>query len=492
MAARRRQAIVIMTDTQRWDMLSCYRETGLHTPHLDRLAAAGIRFERAYTCQPVCGPARAALFTGTWPHTNGSVSNNIPLGADIKSIGQRLRDAGLHTGHIGKWHLDAGGYFGLGQCPDGWDPAAWYDMRNYLEELSPEERIRSRRKETIQDDLPDSFTFAHRCSNRAMDYLKKHAADDFLLVLSYDEPHGPFLCPKRFYDAHRDYAFPGGPNVDDSLNDKPEHLRVWSQTPFVEDQGGKGIVRPEYFGCNAFVDHEIGRVLDAIDRLCPDALLIYTSDHGDMLRSHRIHNKGPAVFDEITRIPLLVRWPGQAPAASVCPHPASHIDLAPTLLDYFGLPAAPRLEGKSMLPVFREPSSRLNDAVFMEFSRYEVDHDAFGGYQPIRGAFDGRYKLAINLLWTDEFYDTREDPYELRNLIDSPAHAAQRDRLHDRLLEWMNTTRDPSRGYCWERRPWRTDARPATWRYTQKTRPRPPEAGVPCELDYETGMPVGG
>src|ERR1041384_7612638 len=94
-----RQAIVMMTDTTRWDMLNCYRNTGLKTPHLDRLAAGGIRFERAYTCQPVCGPARSTLFTGTYPHTNGSWSNNEPLDAKVQTLGQRLSRAGLKNGY---------------------------------------------------------------------------------------------------------------------------------------------------------------------------------------------------------------------------------------------------------------------------------------------------------------------------------------------------------------------------------------------------------
>src|SRR5262245_31027207 len=101
------QIILMMTDTQRADMLSCYASTGLKTPHLDRLAAAGTRFDRAYTCQPVCGPARAALFTGQWPHTNGSWANNIPLGANIRHVGQRVKAGNpkIHTAYIGKWHL---------------------------------------------------------------------------------------------------------------------------------------------------------------------------------------------------------------------------------------------------------------------------------------------------------------------------------------------------------------------------------------------------
>ena len=118
-------------------MLSCYGlEEGMSTPNLDRLAAEGLRYNAAYTCQPVCGPARSAIFTGTFPHSNGMVTNCVPLGDNVKTLGQRLRDNGIHAAYTGKWHLDGGDYFGLGVCPDGWDPDYWYDMHNYLEELT--------------------------------------------------------------------------------------------------------------------------------------------------------------------------------------------------------------------------------------------------------------------------------------------------------------------------------------------------------------------
>jgi len=161
-----------MTDTQRTDMVGCYGNPDMKTPSLDRLAGAGMRFERAYTCQPVCGPARAALFTGTWPHENGSWGNSMALGDNVRTLGQRLQQRGVPAAYIGKWHLDAGDYFGMGRCPAGWDPAYWYDMRGYLEELSPADRVRSRDTRTNGDPALDAeFTFGHRCSNRAIDYL---------------------------------------------------------------------------------------------------------------------------------------------------------------------------------------------------------------------------------------------------------------------------------------------------------------------------------
>src|SRR4051812_24462945 len=127
-----RQVIFIMTDTQRTDMLGCYGNADLKTPCLDRLAAEGLRFDKAYTCQPVCGPARAALFTGLYPHTNGAWGNSMAIGDNVKTLGQRLTDNGIHCGYLGKWHVDGSDYFGLGKCPPGWDKDYWYDMRMYL------------------------------------------------------------------------------------------------------------------------------------------------------------------------------------------------------------------------------------------------------------------------------------------------------------------------------------------------------------------------
>ena len=224
-----RQAIVLMNDSIRADMLNCYRNTGLHTPNLDRLAASGIRFEKAYTCQPVCTPARSALFTGAYPHSNGAWANSLPLGQTVHTVGQRLHDKGIHTAYIGKWHLDGSDYFGTGRPAPGWDPKYWYDQRDYLYELSPKDRVRSRETATNNDPtLTADFTFGHRCSNRAIDFLSKHGNEDFLLVLSYDEPHGPQLCPKPYSEMYKDFVFPGSPNVNDTLADKPEEQRVWA------------------------------------------------------------------------------------------------------------------------------------------------------------------------------------------------------------------------------------------------------------------------
>ncbi|MCD6470578.1 sulfatase-like hydrolase/transferase [Candidatus Bathyarchaeota archaeon] len=486
--------VLIMTDTQGANIVGCYGRPEMRTPNIDKLAAEGIRFNKAYTCCPVCGPARASIFTGTYPHTNGVLANNIPLGANIRTIGERLRDNGYHTAYIGKWHLSGTDYFDDGGCPPGWDPKYWYDGRCYLEELTVEERLLWRQKLRTPEDIhkykiTEDFTWAHRCSNRAIEFLKEHSnRSPFFLVVSYDEPHGPSVCPPPFCDMFIDFEYPLGENAQDPLTDKPQHQREWAEYAGLP-KDMRSLKNPMYFGCNSFVDYEIGRVLEAVDEYAPDALVIFTSDHGTPLGAHRLNSKGPAMYEEITRIPFIVRWRDHVPRNVVCEYPVSHINIVPTLLEVAGLKVPPFMEGSSILQTLFDPKMKPNEYIFMEFTRYEVNHDSWGGFQPIRCIFDGRYKLVINLLYTDELYDLKSDPQEMRNLIDSQEHAEIRDFLHDRLLEWMDETRDVFRGPVWERRPWKK-VRRMGWNGSGKTRPRRDDGYLPRVLLYETGLPV--
>ena len=486
---KKKQIVFLMTDTTRWDMLGCYGNPGMKTPCLDALAAQGVRYERAYTCQPVCGPARSALFTGVYPHSNGGWTNSVSIYDNCKTLGQRLTDNGIHCGYIGKWHVDGGDYFGVGRCPEGWDPDYWYDMHCYLNELTDEERIKSRQTSTMEkEDVPEDFTYGHRCSNRALKFLDQYKDEDFFLVVSYDEPHGPSLCPQPFASMYKDYEFPRYESHWDTLEGKPEHQKVWAGDQRFADRDKIKIKEQYFFGSNSFADYEMGRVIEKVKQVAPDALIIYTSDHGDFLQSHCLSSKGPSSYDDITRIPLIVY--GAGAKGEVYPYPVSHIDLAPTFLEYMGIPIPKILEGKSILKTFSGSKERVDDEVFIEFGRYEIDHDSFGGFQPMRCVFDGRYKLTINLLSTDELYDLKEDPHECHNLILCEETAKKRDELHDHLLDWMNRTRDPFRGYYWERRPWRKDAREATWAYTGWTRQRENEEYEPRQYDYDTGLPM--
>ena len=221
----KKQFIWIMTDTTGADMTGCYG-SGIRTPCIDSMAEAGMRFERVYTTQPVCGPARSALFTGLFPHSNGSWGNCMPLGADVKTLGERLTAAGIWCGYIGKWHLDGGDYFGNGVCPPGWDPAYWYDMKCYLDELTDEERLFSRKAANSDKNLSPDFLYGHRVTERALSFLREHRNEDFFLVVSYDEPHDPSLCPEPYAHMYKGPLGGNTPSASDDLTGKPEYQRI--------------------------------------------------------------------------------------------------------------------------------------------------------------------------------------------------------------------------------------------------------------------------
>ena len=492
--------IVIMTDSQGANQVGAYGTPGLNTDRIDALTDHGVLFERAYTTTPICSPARAGLFTGISPHLAGPWGNHLPLGANIKTMGERFSDAGYRTAYIGKWHLEGHDYFGTGVCPPGWDPDYWFDGKNYLDELSDAEIALWRGGlQTIEDlekhAVDAAFTWAHRNGDRAERFLREAASGDdpFLLVVSYDEPHHPFTCPPEYAREFAEYRFPLGPQAHDTLEGKPEYQREWAEASGFHFEDGH-ITLPLLFGCNAFVDHEIGRVLDAADAYAPEnTWIIYTSDHGEIFGGHRLIGKGPALYDEITRVPLIIRPPeghGDIAPGSVVHTPAGHLDILPTMLGLAGLDAPPILEGDDLLPIMRG-GERPDRPVFMEYNRFEVEHDSFGGFFPIRGVYRDGVKLSINLFSTDELYYLKHDPGEMHNLIDDPTYHALRDDLHDLVLERMYAVRDPFRSPYWERRAWR-DAGSRTLAWMGKYRPRPDDGYAPPYRDYDTGFPTKG
>jgi Arylsulfatase A and related enzymes len=489
----KKQVVFIMTDTTRHDMVGCYGNPDMKTPNIDRLAEGGVRYERAYSCQPVCGPARSAIFTGLWPHSNGSFTNTVPLYAGVKTIGEFLEPEGIHTAYIGKWHLDGGDYFGNGVCPAGYDKKYWYDMRCYLEELSTEDRLKSRQEKSSVENggIEKEFTFGHRVTERALSFLEEAKDEDFFLTVSYDEPHGPYLCPEPFASMYKDYELPITPAYYDTLKDKPEYQRLWAGIHLNEDKS-KLTIKPRLFlGCNSFADYEIGRVIDRVHEIAPDAMIIYTSDHGEALGAHSLELKGASVYEEICHIPFIVSGGNfNPPENKVYPSVISHIDLVPTFLDYFGLEIPPYLAGVSMKSIIANPETEhLHDTVFSEFHRYEIDHDGFGGIQFMRAAIRDDAKLAIHLLEKqDEMYDTVKDPYELRNVILDPEYESKRDEMHEEILKMMNDTRDPYRGYQWRTRPWNHNE--PDWECDGYTRQRPSGKGELVQLDYDTGLEI--
>ncbi|NCD06798.1 MAG: DUF4976 domain-containing protein [Spirochaetia bacterium] len=490
----KRQVVFVMTDTTRWDMLGCYGNKDMKTPNLDQLANEGVKFNKNYTTQPVCGPARSAIFTGLYPHSNGGITNTVSLTEGVKTIGQYLKPNQINSAYIGKWHLDGGDYFGNGICPDGYDKDYWYDMRCYINELSDSEKVLSRQESASLENggIKEEFTFAHRVSDRAIDYIDKNYDKDMFLCVSYDEPHQPYLCPEPYASMYENYDFPKTPNYYDNLENKPLYQKLWAGETLYEDKDNLKL-RPQLFlGCNSFADYEIGRVLDKVKEKMPNALIIFTSDHGEALGAHSLNLKGPALYEEITHVPLIIKGSSflQAPSNEEYNHVTSHIDLVPTLLDYYNINIPPVLAGKSMRSIIENPKDNiLREEVFCEFHRYEIDHDGFGGIQFMRGVISDDRKFAVHLLDnTDELYDTKKDPYELDNLIENEVYLEDRNYLHQKVLDWMNDTRDPYRGYQWKCRYWNKNK--PNWDCDGYTRQRPSDADEIKQLDYDTALEI--
>ena len=265
---------------------------------------------------------------------------------------------------------------------------------------------------------------------------------------------------------YKDFKFESSAKFTDTLDNKPLMQRLWAGDRLTEDesqinQSSDGLAL--FLGCNSYVDYEIGRVLDVIKEKLPNA-----------------------IYEEVVNIPLIIKG---GERGKVVTAPASHIDIAPTVMEYFELPTPKLLEGKSMLPQIYDTTLKINSEVYTEFTRYEIDHDGFGGLQIMRGVISENYKLAVNLLDKDEFYDLKKDPDEMVNEIDNPEYLEIICKYHKKLVTHMNDTRDLYRGYQWSLRDWNKGYIPR-WDNEGFTRQRENEEYEPRQLDYDTGLPM--
>jgi len=472
--------VIIMTDTQNKSMVGAYGNPSVDTPNLDKLAASGVRFERAYTTCPLCTPARGAIFSGLYPQINGAWTNNVSPHANIALMGEIFQHYGYRTAYTGKWHLEGVSYFGDGVPGGGFEPDWWYDGKLYAEDIGSNLFQQYRTCKTSDALRQAGFTeekmWGHRVANRAIDFLQQVGNDAFTLVVSFDEPHGPCVAPPEYWEKFAAEDIPKPPNHGASLEGKP-HLQHIQRALFGEPDWERDVAwKQHFFGCNSYIDREIGRVIDTVNTLhSSDTVIIYTSDHGDMLEAHGLHGKGPMMYEEITNIPFIVRVP-DGPAGVVSQALVSHLDIIPTMLNLEGIEIPASLHGVSLKKVLEDPTTTARDHTMINFHRFAINHDSFGEFYPIRCVTDGRYKLAVNLMDTDEFYDLVDDPLETHNRINDPPYTAIRDQLHEVLLAEMDRIRDPFRSYHLGNRPWR-DARSVFYRGPNRERPQ----GFPFE-----------
>ena len=240
------------------------------TPNIDRLAARGTLFGTCITSSPLCTPARSSWYTGLPPNRNGALCNNLAPSRGVPLLGELLAEAGYAAHHLGKWHLD-GGYAGAGRADGGFSAATWYDMTAFKGEVGGSGANRFggwlRGMEVVE------YCYAHRVVDRAIDLLRSRDREaPLFLAVELDEPHGPYLCPPPFQGHYQQDRLPRPPSFPAAPADKPRLQRdysAWLAAARSTPEAYPGYYH-KYYDCNSYADWEIGRLLDAVDRYCPD------------------------------------------------------------------------------------------------------------------------------------------------------------------------------------------------------------------------------
>ena len=469
MAVHRKPNLVLfLPDQQRADTIACYGGVKVHAPNLNKLASEAVVFERTYVTHPVCTPSRSSLMTGTWPHTNGCTRNSVPLDRRFRVFPEMMKDRDYRAAYIGKWHLGEEGPIGRGF--EEWVSTDDHgDYTNFLisQSITPDKQNR-RFSELAISNLPIELSrpkFLEKC---ACEFIEKHQRDPFILVVGFVEPHSPYNGPLN--DEHR---------LDqielDATATRPESeniplryrlMREWQQAEAVLDRERLptqlffGVtpeeyrsIKQRYLGLVTLVDQSIGAILACLERvgLTDNTIFVHTSDHGDSLGAHHLFGK-ETMFEEATRVPLLVRLPGQR-ASKTITRPVSHIDFVPTLLDLLGQPNNPQCAGKTLLPLITEEAA-LPQNVFIEWApnrtkvkkgtklarRRMVKRAVEESTRTIVTA-DG-WKLCLRDKDLNELYSLNDDPLERRNLYADRQYASVISRLADEIHRWQESAND--------------------------------------------------
>ncbi|MDA3962282.1 MAG: sulfatase-like hydrolase/transferase [Planctomycetota bacterium] len=440
---------------------------GIETPGLAALAARGAWCERAYCATPLCTPARAAWYTGLHPTVAGAPCNNLRPRRDTPLLAELLGAAGYHCRHLGKWHLDGCGHEGGGHCQGGF-VGAWYDQSTFMDEVGRDGPPPARFGNWNRGLEDANFCFGERLVTRSEDLLRSHDyAQPLFLAVEFDEPHGPYICPPPWRGRHAWAELPRPATLRDTLAGKPAlHRDMAAFLRAGRDNAGADLARyyQHYYDCLAYADHCIARVAAAVRRYAPaETAIVVTADHGDHLGAFGLGPKGPTMYESCIGVPLILDVPGVTTPGQRYAAPVQGVDIFATLLDCASAwdadarPARPGDACRSLLPQLRGEEPERSTAL-ISYERFGIGVAACAGYHPIRCITDGRRKLVVNLFDRDEYYDRVSDPDEADNRIDDPAIAAERDALHDQMLEAMQGSRDLLAGRAWRERPWRRAA----------------------------------
>lgn len=447
-AAGRPNVLLILSDQYSHSALGAAGNPVIKTPALDRLAREGVRFRHAVCPTPFCSPSRATIMTGLYPHAHGITYNVRPRdaerGLDPKLGGTEatLAAAGYTCLQRGKWHLGEKTRLPVYSSDPETDYGAFLAGRglrgkrgNFTLTYTPVVRQALDKVESdvviAKTDCPNELNQETWLTDLAIERLEKMAGRPFFLTVSLPAPHAPWAINDPYYSMYDRARIPLPEN---RRSVEPVDRRCPSRV-LGEALGDEGLREylGVYYGMCSMVDWNVGRLLDALDRLglARNTLTIFTADHGDMQAGHGMYGKlNSLMYEETTRIPMLMRLPGKIPAGRVVETQASLADLRPTILDFLGFPA-PGAHGRSLRAFMRKEDPAR--PVFMERTRPR-------DFQ--RGIRTLEWKYVYSSTGALQLYNLKEDPGETKNLIADSASAAVRKKLHADLARWMNETND--------------------------------------------------
>jgi len=435
-AASPPNVLFIISDDLTAEALSCYGNVQSRTPNIDRLASEGVRFTRAYTQYPLCGPSRAAMMSGMYPRSIG-VMDNAQADSFTSNVGERptlaqhFKSAGYHTARVSKiYHMRIPGDITAGA--DGPDHvASWNERFNCP---APEWRSTGAHEHLTRETLnlaPDNhygggFGTAFyvvktdtdgaeqpdaQAANRAIEILRANGDRPFFLAVGMVRPHVPLVAPAAYFEPYPAASMRLPSAIPDDEADMPKYARFkTSESSGLDTAEEKQKVLSAYYASVAFMDAQVGRILDGLETLGlrERTIVVFTSDHGYHLGEHEQWQK-MSLHEESARIPLIISAPGKA--SGVATGLAQLIDVYPTLSELAGLPVPAHVQGKSLAPMLEDQSATVHDAVYTCTKEDHLLTTARWSYARYR---DG----------AEELFDHEKDPRQFFNLAADPAYGA--------------------------------------------------------------------
>ena len=461
-SGRPRNVLLVISEQTQHNVCS-FAGGPARTPALDQLASQSTNFASACTTTGLCSPSRSCLFTGRWGHRTGLDDHCMTWHSRLNGLEWQhstlidwAHDAGARVGYFGKWHLGADGPIRRGAT--AYPPGGIESKDARLAGKSqPKPDFSATRKyydpsQTWQEKpqfwatAPNGYeqTPGHQFAAQAARFLSEQPKDKaFFLTLSLTEVHPPYRVPAPYNEMYDPASIILPTSIHDSFEGKPSYQNdvMWPfhDTGHLSTHDWRTIIA-YYYGSLGVMDRAVGEVLAAIEEhgFAEDTMVVFTSDHGDMTGAHNRFDKGPYCYEEIMRVPLLIRVPGED--AQRIDRSVSTIDVAATIVEWMGLRSKHSpIDSSSLLPLCRhgEKGRSGPDEIFYRYEWYN------GLWFGIRAVRTPSFKYAFNPAGQDELYDLRSDANEMRNLIDDPSLTPTVKQLRQKLLSHLRSISDP-------------------------------------------------